>query len=162
MENFKMRQLNAYIENDSALKFLIHGAYCSALSCRSRLKHPFGWESPYHLLHMNSCRYSNKKLGLFEFVFCWAPVTFGLLCVDAHGWIDQSGENGWRFCGANLLSSVTAGKLPTGRLCTIEPAQTLRWIKGKRIEALRCLMSCKYGLAVCIASRTIPAPIFLF
>ena len=123
MENFQMRQLNAYVENDSAFKILIYRGYCSAMSCRSRLKHPFGCESPYHLLHMNSCRYSNKKFGLllpfinlnlsadpllsssyFRRVVCGRP------------WLGrQSGENGWPFCGANLVSSVTAGKLPTRR-----------------------------------------------
>ena len=64
MENFQMRQLNAYVESDSTFKILIYRGCCSATSCRSRLKHPFGWGSPCHLLHMNSCRYSNKKLGL--------------------------------------------------------------------------------------------------
>ena len=50
----------------------------------------------------------------FEFVFCCAPVTFGVLCVDARGWIDKV-ERMVDGCvvSANLVSSVTAGKLPT-------------------------------------------------
>ena len=28
-------------------------------------------------------------LHYFEFLFCRVPVTFGVLCVDARGWIDK-------------------------------------------------------------------------
>ena len=42
MKNFQMRQLTACVENGLAFEILIYRGYCSAMSCISRLKHPFG------------------------------------------------------------------------------------------------------------------------
>lgn len=97
MKNFQMRQLTACVENGLAFEILIYRGYCSAMSCISRLKHPFGLESPYHLLHMNSCRYSNKKLGLLlPFVvlnLCFAELQLLSACCV---WTPVAGSTKWR------------------------------------------------------------------
>ena len=72
--------------------------FCSAMSCKRRWKHPLGWVSPYHLLHINSWRYSIRKLGfvlpLIFFNFSFAvdqllcaccvctPVTGSTKCIE--------------------------------------------------------------------------------
>ena len=49
---------------------LNYRGYCSAMSCKILKKQPFGCGSPYQRLHMNSCKYSCRKLLLvFPFIF---------------------------------------------------------------------------------------------
>ena len=122
------------------------------MSCNNLRKHPFGWGSPYHLLHINSCRYSIKKSGFvlpfinLNFSFAvhqllsaccvWTPVTGSTKCRE---WFTDP------CCKPSLLCSCRYAA--HWSVCTIEPGWTFRLIMASSVAALRRLTSCKYGLA---------------
>ena len=122
------------------------------MSCNNLPKHPFGFWSPYHLLHINSCRYSIRKSGFvlpfinLNFSFAvhqllsacceWTPVTGSTKCRE---WFP------YPCCKPSLLCSCRYAA--HWSVCTIEPSWTFRRIMARSVAALRRLTSCKYGLA---------------
>ena len=130
----------------------IQTGYCSAMSSINRPKQPFGWGSPCHLLHMNSFRYSCRKLGfVFPFIFLNLSFATDQLLSACCVWTPVIGST-------KLTEWLTAWWLKPKTLCiclyaahssvyTKEPGCTCLWIMGKRVRASRLLTSCKYGRA---------------
>ena len=124
------------------------------------LKHPFEWISPYHLLHINSWRYSIRKLGfvlpLIFLNFSFAvdqllsaccvctPVTRSTKCKEwlTVLWFKPSCVCIWRYAAH-------------WSVCRIEPGCTWRCIMPKRVAALRRLTSCRYERAgtYCVSNK---------
>ena len=131
------------------------------MSCKRRWKHPLGWVSPYHLLHINSWRYSIRKLGFvlpfifFNFSFAvdqllsaccvCTPVTGSTKC---KGWLTVL----WIKPSCLCIWWYAAH----WSVCKIEPGCTLCCIMPKRVAALRRLTSCSYVRAgtYCVSNKT--------
>ena len=65
---------------------IYYRGFCSAISSSNRRKHPFGWGSPYHLRHMNSCKYSKRKSG-FVLPFILLNLSFAVHQLLSACWV---------------------------------------------------------------------------
>lgn len=139
---------------------IIYRGYWSAMSCKILWKQPFGCGSPYQRHHMNSCKYSCRKL-LFVFPFIFFSFSFAALqllsafCV----WTPVAGSTKliewltvWWFKPRSLWILLYAAHWSEW---TIVPGRSFRRIIGKSVAAFRLLTSCRYGREgwYCVSKR---------